>query len=84
MINQIDQGTDLNSKYPVPNQEKFDKLVEELHSVSWDGNSQSDLRRFMYIIGQINNYWIKQDKPHSTFIPNVQWNSIMINDLLGI
>ena len=83
MKNQINQGIDLDPKYPVPTTEKFNQLVEELHSESWDGNSQSNLRRFMYIIGQINNFYINHNKANTTFIPNIQWNSIMINKLIG-
>jgi len=64
----------LNPKYPVPNKDKFDKLVKELHSTSWDPASVTDYRKYKYIVGLIKNYWTKKQQPNNTFINPIRWH----------
>lgn len=65
---------ELNPKYPIPNEDKFDKLVKELHSTIWDPASVTNYRKFKYIVGQIENYWIKKQQPNTTFINPIRWH----------
>ena len=64
----------MNTKYPIPSLSKYKFLMEQLHNTIWDVHSHDDYQIFIYIVGQVINYYYKHPDVLRKEIPDIEWD----------